>query len=226
MILQITILVLTLLFFPYFSSADEVKVTRVLDGDTIVLENGEHVRLIGVDTTEKSHPLKPVEFFSEQATQFTKKLVEGKKVRLEYDREKRGKYGRLLAYVYLPDSTFVNAEIIRQGFGFAYTKYPFKYKELFISLEKEAKRNNRGYWKYGGKGELEWIIKRGQKPFLVYQMTQNLWGIVYDGFAKSRLNNEQLIESLSNLRLWIYEFHQEDLERQLASSGWERMSDQ
>ena len=78
--------------------------TRVVDGDTIIIiidDKNERVRLIGVDTPEIVHPEKPVEFFGQEATAFTKSMVEGKKVRLEYDQEKRDKYGRLLAYVYL-----------------------------------------------------------------------------------------------------------------------------
>lgn len=198
------------------------KVVRISDGDTIILNNGERVRLIGVDTTEKSHPLKPIEYFSEEATQFTRNLLEGKDVTLEYDNEKRGKYGRLLAYVYLKDGTFVNAEIIKQGYGFAYTKYPFRYKDKFVALENEARKSKIGYWKNGGKGELSWIIKNGQKPFFVYQMSQNLWGVKYNNFIKTRMNSEQLIETLAGLRRWINEYHEDDLEKQLLNSGWEK----
>jgi micrococcal nuclease len=74
-------------------------------------------------------------------------MVEKKQVRLEYDWQKRDKYGRLLAYVYLEDGTFLNAEIIKQGYGFAYTKYPFKYLEEFRQYEREARNNSKGLWK-------------------------------------------------------------------------------
>lgn len=216
------VLILFILILPAILLAGQYMVIQVVDGDTIILENGERVRLIGVDTTEKLHPLKPAEYFSNEATEFTKRLVKGKQVRLEYDTEKWGKYGRLLAYVYLLDGTFVNAEIIKHGYGFAYTKYPFKYKEQFISLEKEAQREKHGYWKSGGRNELRWIIEKRDKPFLVYEMSQNLWGVKYNGFVKTRLNNEQLTEVLNNLRRWIHQFHETDLEKQLLNSGWER----
>ena len=124
--------------------------TRVIDGDTIVVNiNGkkEKVRLIGVDTPETKHPQKPVQRFGKEAYLFTKKMVEGKEVRLEYDWQKRDKYGRLLAYVFLTDGTFLNAEIIKQGYGFAYTKYPFKYLDEFRRYEREARENKRGLWK-------------------------------------------------------------------------------
>lgn len=77
-------------------------------------------------------------------------MVEGKRVRLEYDWERRDKYGRTLAYVYLEDGTFLNAEIIRQGYGFAYTRFPFKYLEEFRNLETEAREAGRGLWGTAG----------------------------------------------------------------------------
>lgn len=123
--------------------------TRVVDGDTIIVNiNGieEKVRLIGVDTPETVHPSKPVEYFGQEASAFTRKMCEGKKVKLEYDWERRDKYGRLLAYVYLEDGTLLNAEIIRQGYGFAYVKFPFKLLDDFRWHEREARRNKRGLW--------------------------------------------------------------------------------
>lgn len=119
---------------------------RVIDGDTIVLEGNEKVRLIGVDTPETVHPNKPVEHFGKEASEFTKRMVEGKKVRLEHDWQRKDKYGRTLAYVYLEDGTFLNLEIVKQGYGFAYTKYSFKFLEEFRQAEKEARKNNRGLW--------------------------------------------------------------------------------
>jgi micrococcal nuclease len=146
-----------LLFVPLFLALSLLLVAqgtwrqciRVVDGDTIVLDGNEKVRLIGVDTPETKDPRKPVQRFGEEAYQFTKNLVEGKKVRLEYDQERIDKYSRTLAYVYLEDGTFVNAEIIKQGFGFAYTKYPFKHMEEFREYEKEARLKLKGLW-YGG----------------------------------------------------------------------------
>lgn len=119
---------------------------RVVDGDTIIIENNEKVRLIGVDTPETVHPNKPVGYFGKEASAFTKRMVEGKKVRLEYDWEMKDKYGRTLAYVFLDDGTFLNAEIIKQGYGFAYTKFPFKYLDEFRQYEREARENKKGLW--------------------------------------------------------------------------------
>jgi len=119
---------------------------RVIDGDTIVLDGKETVRLIGVDAPESKDTREPVQYFAEESYKFVKSMVEGKRVRLENDRERLDKYGRTLAYVYLEDGTFINAEIIKQGYGFAYTKYPFKYMEEFRRYERGARESKRGLW--------------------------------------------------------------------------------
>ena len=142
-------LVLTcLILYTGFSHAiaQPLTCTRVVDGDTIIVNNKEIIRLIGVDTPETKHPLKPVEYYGKEASAFTKKMVEGKTVRLEYDVQKRDKYLRMLAYVYLTDGTFINAEIIKQGYGHAYTRFPFKYLDEFRQYEKEAQEAKRGLW--------------------------------------------------------------------------------
>lgn len=144
------LIVISIILSGVVAAQDFYLCTRVIDGDTIVVaieDKQEKVRLIGVDTPETVHPSKPVQYFGKEASEFTKKTVEGKRVRLEYDWQKRDKYGRLLAYVYLEDGTFINAEIIKQGYGFAYTKYPFKYLEDFRKYERDARNNNRGLWK-------------------------------------------------------------------------------
>jgi len=139
--------VLILFFLLSTSHAEIYKVKRVIDGDTLLLINGERVRLIGVDTPETKHPQKPVQYFGREAYLFTKEMVDGKEARFEFDRQKRDRYGRLLAYVYLLDGTFLNAEIIKQGYGFAYTRFPFKYMEEFRRYEREARDKRKGLWR-------------------------------------------------------------------------------
>jgi len=131
-------------------------VTRVIDGDTIELANGEKVRLIGLDTPETLHPEKPVEYYGEEASEFTKRMVEGKRIRLEYDVQQRDRYGRLLAYVYLEDGTFLNAELLRQGYANLATHPPnVKHVEQFVQLQREARENHRGRWAAGGPESFE-----------------------------------------------------------------------
>lgn len=121
-------------------------VARVIDGDTIKLVNGERVRYIGIDTPELHHPKKPVEYLAKEAKEFNQKLVGGKVVRLEFDVEKRDKYGRLLAYVYV-DDTFVNAKLLEEGYAQILTIPPnVKYADEFLNLQGKAREENRGLW--------------------------------------------------------------------------------
>jgi micrococcal nuclease len=119
---------------------------RVIDGDTVELDNSETVRLIGVDTPETVHPTKPVEAFGKEAAAFLRGMVEGRRVRLEYDQKRQDRYGRTLAYLFLADGTFVNAEIVRKGYGHAYTEFPFRYIDDFRRYEVEARESRRGLW--------------------------------------------------------------------------------
>ena len=133
-----------LVLAPLVAAAQRVE--RVVDGDTIIVTGVGRVRLIGVDTPESVDPRRPVEFFGKEASAFTRRLVDGKRVLLGYDWERTDRYGRTLAYVYLPDGTFVNAEIIRRGYGHAYTRFPFKHLERFRQLEREARQAGHGLW--------------------------------------------------------------------------------
>lgn len=141
------------------------RVTWVIDGDTIVIKVGRKsvkVRLIGVETPEikdsdkltqtSRRTRKSVAITKKlglQARDFTKKLTTGKLVRLEYESDKISldKYNRLLAYVFLKDGIFLNAELIKQGYGRIYRGYPFKYAAQFHKLEEEARAKKLGIWK-------------------------------------------------------------------------------
>jgi len=138
----------------------DVLVKRVVDGDTLELEGKERVRLIGIDTPEVHESRKlyrdaqrsgqdaaVIQKMGRRASDFTKNLVEGKRVSLEFDVERKDKYGRTLAYVYLRDGTFVNAEIVKQGYASLMTYPPnVKYADLFLSLYQQARENKRGLW--------------------------------------------------------------------------------
>lgn len=144
------------------SKCDFQAVSKVIDGDTFTLSDGTKVRLIGVDTPETLDPRKDVQWFGGEASRKLKEWIEGKTVCLKQDQDKTqnlDKYGRLLRYAWKYTSEkdvendskglngfFVNAELIKQGYGFAYTKYPFQYMDDFRKYERTAKENNRGLW--------------------------------------------------------------------------------
>lgn len=126
-------------------------ISRFVDGDTIVVNmNGhdESVRMIGIDTPETHKPNTPVQCYGPAASAFTKNLIGTQKVRLESDpkSQNRDRYDRLLRYVYLPDGRLVAEEILKNGFGFAYTQFPFTKSDAFIAAEKEAETAKKGLW--------------------------------------------------------------------------------
>jgi micrococcal nuclease len=172
----------------FFLFAEEATVKRAVDGDTLLLTDRRRVRLIGVDTPELHESAKldrdvrrsgndagTIQVLGKKAALFTKELVEGKEVRLEYDaanipNKHLDKYGRILAYVYFycgeepseykkllahtsagspvwkPDWMLLNALIIQCGYGNVYTRFPYRMKEDFRRYEKEAREARVGLW--------------------------------------------------------------------------------
>ncbi len=132
--------------------SDLYEVIEVVDGDTIKVSidgKTETLRLIGIDTPETKDPRKPVQCFGQEASNNAKKLLEGKKVRLESDESQsaRDKYDRLLRYVYLEDGTSYNKQIIADGYAHEYTyDTPYKYQQEYKQAQKDAEANNKGLW--------------------------------------------------------------------------------
>jgi micrococcal nuclease len=123
-----------------------LPVTRVVDGDTVIVSGYGSVRLIGVDTPETVDPDEPVGCFGPEASAFTRQLLTARMVRLEFDVDRTDRYGRTLAYLYMEDGTLVNAQLILQGYGYAYTVFPFRYLDQFRTYEREAREAGRGLW--------------------------------------------------------------------------------
>ena len=127
------------------------KVVFDIDGDTLVVDmNGkpEKIRLIGVDTPETHDPRKPVQCYGLKAAALTKSKTEKHVIRLVADplSTNRDRYSRLLRYVYLQDGTFWNEQLIRLGYGFAYTGFPFSRSEQFINDQTYAQKQHLGLW--------------------------------------------------------------------------------
>lgn len=133
-------------------SSSLVKVTKIVDGDTIKMDIGgtiETVRMIGVDTPEIKDPRKTVQCFGKEASARTKELLENQMVKLEADstQNDRDKYSRLLRYIYLENGTFINKKLIEEGYAFEYTyQIPYLYQAEFKAAQKLAETNNLGLW--------------------------------------------------------------------------------
>ena len=125
---------------------------RVFEDNTLLLSTGERVRLIGVDTPKGKHPRRPIDDFGKEATAFIRSMVEGKRIRLEYENitpvvGHKDSSGLTLAYVFLEDGTHVNAELIRHGCGPAFTNIPYGRLNEFRELEQDARQQRRGLWR-------------------------------------------------------------------------------
>ncbi len=141
------------------------KVARIVDGDTLKVNykgREERVRLIGIDAPESKpnekakieavrggEDLKTITAMGKRATEYVKTLLQpGDTVKMEFDIEKRDKYGRLLAYVYLSDGKMLNEEIVKAGYANLMTHPPnVKYQERFLKAYREAKDKGRGLWR-------------------------------------------------------------------------------
>jgi len=125
----------------------QALVTQVLDGDTLVLAGGQRVRLLGIDAPEMAREGRPAEFLAHKSKDLLAGLTQGKVVRLEYDQLRYDHYGRLLAYLFLPDHTLINAELLRQGLAHVYFHAPnVRHRDALLAAQTEAMDARRGRW--------------------------------------------------------------------------------
>ncbi|HET91832.1 MAG TPA: nuclease, partial [Chloroflexi bacterium] len=124
--------------------AEAVRLVRVIDGDSLLVElagRREEVRLIGIDAPEGRQE------FGDRAREHVAALCRGQRLRLEFDEERRDRYGRLLAYVYLPDSQMLNELLVAQGYAQVMTIPPnVRYADRFQAAQQKARAQRRGLW--------------------------------------------------------------------------------
>ncbi len=128
------------------------RVVHTVDGDTIHIgasdKGKDHtiIRLWGVDTPEVYGVERPA-YFGPEASRFTHSRVDGQTVRLELvPGRTRDRYGRLLAYIYLPDGTMLNERLIVEGYGYADTRFSHRRRAAFVRLEEQARQARAGLW--------------------------------------------------------------------------------
>jgi micrococcal nuclease len=166
------------LLFTLYPSIRGIRVAEVIDGDTIVLNNKEVIRYIGIDTPEEGQP------FYDEATQANRELVQGKQLKLEYDIDKQDRYGRTLAYVWV-DTLLVNARLLGIGLASIYTFVPnVKHINRFIWEQKEARGNHLGIWSIEVAGE-EYYLASGKSERFVFHRPDCQWA--------TRIKEENLI---------------------------------
>jgi micrococcal nuclease len=122
-------------------------VVRIVDGDTLVLAGGTRVRVLGIDAPEMEKDGRPADFLAHQAKATLGELTLNRKITLSYDRLRYDHYGRLLAYLFLPDHTLVNAELVRRGLARVYFIAPnLRYQKVLLAAQQEAIQAQRGVW--------------------------------------------------------------------------------
>ncbi len=136
---------------PYGYSINS-KVARVIDGDTFVLLDSQHVRMLGINSPEIARLNKPAEPFADSAFHLTKSLIEGKFIKLTFENKTYDIFGRVLAYVWLTDrlgkdSLFIQAVLLKAGLArISYYPKGKRYYDLFYNLRRTARRNHLGIW--------------------------------------------------------------------------------
>jgi len=124
-----------------------VQVVSVFDGDTFRTRRGEKVRLLGINTPETGHGSQPAQAYGVQAKRRLTALIIGQSVQLRMDKEKRDKYGRTLAQVYLRDGRWINDVMVREGLAHVYTFAPnFYWTAQLLKSEAIARRDMLGMW--------------------------------------------------------------------------------
>lgn len=141
---------------PVPGDARAAHVTRVVDGDTIYIDwddtpEDDHldVRLIGIDTPETVDPRKAVQCGGHEASAYTTTHLDGQAVVLEGDssQDDVDRYDRLLRYVWLPNGTLFNEQLVRQGLAREYTyNLPYRYQAEFLAAQAQAQDDGAGLW--------------------------------------------------------------------------------
>ena len=137
-------------------------VVKIVDGDTIDIDvpDGKYdhtrIRLWGIDTPETKNPKTGVMYFGPEAAEFARELALGKQVTVYLEEHRtRGKFGRLLAYVQLPDRRFLNKVLLSEGFAYADTRFRHSSYHKYKQLEAAARSQKKGLWLK---------VKREQQP--------------------------------------------------------------
>jgi micrococcal nuclease len=166
------LIALTLICLLFFMSQQESnadtwqRVKWVIDGDTIVISNGHKVRYIGIDAPELEHDDHEAEPYGVEAKRFNASLVNRKNVRLEFDKERNDQYERLLAYVFLKDGAFVNAEILSNGYAYLlYHRPNIKHNSVMLQSQRAAMSAKKGIWQNWTEHKENYVANKRSRRF-------------------------------------------------------------
>ncbi len=158
------------------SAQQWIRVKWVIDGDTIVLCDGRHIRYIGINAPEIAHDnahfigsrqkTRNAEPFGDAAKKYNQYLVGSKIIRLEFDKERHDRYGRWLAYVFLSNGTFVNKAMIEKGYAYVLPRKPnVEYEQILLQSQRDAMVKKVGLWGQWKEREGEYIGSKKSRRF-------------------------------------------------------------
>ena len=192
---------LVFLLFQQTSSADTWhRVKWVVDGDTVVLSQGQKVRYIGIDAPELARDGHKAEPYADASKQFNVALVNRKTVRLEFDKERTDQYKRLLAYVFLKDGIFVNAEILSNGYAYLlYHRPNIKHISTMLQSQRAAMSARKGIWRNWTEPPEKYVANKRSRRFHLPGCTfgkrikpqnrivfQKKWQAFWEGYAPAK----------------------------------------
>jgi len=182
----------------YTDAGDRIK--WVVDGDTVVLNNGQKIRYIGINAPELAHDDHKAEPYGEESKHFNAMLVDREKVRLEMDKERLDQYKRRLAYVFLKNGTFVNAEMLSNGYAYFLSSPPnLKYDSALLQAQRSAMLAKRGIWQNWKENKNQVVGNKNSRRFHLptcpYGMQikpqnriifQKKWDAYWEGYAPAK----------------------------------------
>lgn len=150
---------LCLLISPLSAQQLSGTVSWIYDGDSLLVEDIGKIRLLGIDTPEskdspRDHyysrnfgiPSKHLRKIARQAKRFNIEQLKGQQVQLVFESDKVDKYGRKLAYLYLPDGRLLNRLLLEKGLASVFRRYQFDRKKDFLAAERAARQAQIGLW--------------------------------------------------------------------------------
>lgn len=206
-----------------------VAVVKVVDADTIVIRDcrgsRETIRLIGIDAPEMNHPSRPPEHLADAARRRCAELLAGGAIRLEMDAlaDDRDAYERQLRYVRLADGRLLNEVLVREGWAFALTRFPFGRKEAFLAAEDAARAAGVGVWADGGMAEVRWILDRARTPIEIFPSSNRTWALRLGPWIKPRVRTAKLIGELNRLVAWSAARNGTIIDDQWRAAGYRRL---
>ncbi|MBI5576107.1 MAG: thermonuclease family protein [Deltaproteobacteria bacterium] len=221
----LALLAFGLLFPAAIPAVERAEVVEIVDGDTVRIftdGNIRTVRLIGIDAPERSHPSRPKEFQSDEASDFLATLCGGKIVEMEGGNEDTDRHGRLLRYLVLPppDGRLVNREMVRHGYARVNRGFPFSREAEFTEAEKEARREGKGIWREGGLAESRWARSQGTPSVEVHSIGGGNYSVACCGMVKSGVGRDDLGKTVQEILRFRAEYSDKDFARSAREAGF------